>query len=112
MESITTHGTTDPDYVGVGWTESYRLACSQDGVSFFFAAQSGNEVTELEDAYEFDGNTDGIGFVTNDLIDFELKCQYVRFYPQNIGSSGAVALELLGSTFEYYSIFYSIFKNK
>ena len=100
LESITTHGTTDSDFVGVGWTESYRLACSQDGVSFLFAAQSGNVVTDLDDAHEFDGNTDGIGFVTKDLIDFELKCQHVRFYPQNIDSSGAVALELLGSMFE------------
>ena len=78
----------------IGWTETFKLECSQDGYSFHFAASSGTELAGLEDAYEFVGNTDGSGVVTNDLSAFSLDCQHVRFYPQNISGGGGTVLEL------------------
>ena len=94
LTSIKTRGTVYDDHAGIGWTATFKLACSQDGTSFLFADPSGTQVAALEDGYEFEGNTDGSGVVTNDLSGFGLDCRHVRFYPQNITGGGGTVLEL------------------
>ena len=94
ITSIKTRGTTNTGFAGVGWTETFKIGCSTDGISYSFAGDTGILEANLDHAYVFDGNSDGSGVVTNDVSDFELECQYFRFYPYNISGGGAVVVEL------------------